>query len=92
MVGNQIGNLIPDPSFGYNLCFKYRNRSCETILDIQVQKNFQWYKILSNPMNFDPCNCPLKIWESLRTLSSKVRAHFGVWGFIPSHSPTLLGA
>jgi hypothetical protein len=34
MVGNQIGNLISDPSFGHNLCFKYPNVSCELILNI----------------------------------------------------------
>jgi len=26
---------------------------------------FQWYKKLFNPMSFDPCNRPLKIWNSL---------------------------
>jgi len=31
---NQIAILIPDPSFGHNLCFKYSNESCEPILDI----------------------------------------------------------
>jgi hypothetical protein len=34
VVGSQIGNLIPIFSFGYNLCFKYSNGSCEHILDI----------------------------------------------------------
>ncbi len=34
VVTNQIGNLIFDPSFGHNLCFKYPNGSCEPILDI----------------------------------------------------------
>ncbi len=32
VVGNQIGNLTPNPSFGHNLCFKYLNGSCEPIL------------------------------------------------------------
>jgi hypothetical protein len=43
-------------------------------------------------MGFDPNNCSLKIQESTRTPIPKVRAHLGVWGFIPSHSPTFPGA
>jgi hypothetical protein len=61
MVGSQIGNLIPDPSFGYNLCFRYPNESCQPILDIYVPRAFQWYKKLFNPMIFDPCNCNLGV-------------------------------
>jgi hypothetical protein len=53
---------------------------------------FQWYKELFNPMDFDPYNRSLKIRESIRTLILKVGAHLGVWRFIPSHYPTLLGA
>jgi len=34
MLGSQIGNLIPDPSFGHNLCLKCPNGSCEPILNI----------------------------------------------------------
>jgi sterol desaturase/sphingolipid hydroxylase (fatty acid hydroxylase superfamily) len=40
-------------------------------------------------MSFDPCNCPLKVWESIGILTPKVGVHLEVWGFIPSHSPTL---
>ncbi len=83
MVGSQI------IKFGHNLCLKCPNGSCEPILDIYVPKAFQWYKELFDPMGFDPCNCFLKIRESIGTLTPKVRAHFGVWGFIPSHFPTL---
>ncbi len=43
-------------------------------------------------MGFDLCNYSLNIQNSIRTLTPKVRAHLGVWGFIPSHSPTFLGA
>jgi len=92
VVRSQIDNLIPDPSFGHNLCFKHQNGSCEPILDILVPRDFQRYKKLFNPMNFDPCNCPLKIWEFIRTLTFKVGAHLEVWGFIPSHFLTLSGA
>jgi hypothetical protein len=82
MVRSQIDNL----TFGHNLCFKYPNGSCKRILDIYVSKKFQWYNKLFNPMSFDPCNCPLKIWVSIRTPIPKVGIHLGVWGFIPSHS------
>jgi hypothetical protein len=37
-------------------------------------------------MNFDPSNRSLKIWDSIRTLTPKVRVHLGVCGFIPLHS------
>jgi hypothetical protein len=80
VVGSQIGSLTPDPSFGNNLCFKYPNGSCEPIWDIYIPRDFQWYKELFNTMIFFPCNRPLKIWESIGTLTPKVRVHLGVWG------------
>jgi hypothetical protein len=43
-------------------------------------------------MGFDPCTFSLKIRESIETPTPKVGAHLSVWRFIPSHSPTLLGA
>ncbi len=43
-------------------------------------------------MGFDPCNCSLEVWESIRTPTPKVGVHLEVWSFILSHSPTLLGA
>jgi hypothetical protein len=43
-------------------------------------------------MSFDPCNRPLKIQESIETPTPKVGVDLGVWGFIPSHFPTLPGA
>jgi hypothetical protein len=39
-------------------------------------------------MSFGPYNYPLKIWRSIATSIPKVGIHFGVWGFIPSHSFT----
>jgi hypothetical protein len=92
VVGSQIAKLIPGLSFGYNLCVKCPNGSCEPILDIYVPKDFQWYKKFFNPMGFDPCNCFLKIRESIKTPIPKVGAHLGVWGFIPSHYLALPGA
>ncbi len=44
VVGSQIANLTPGPSFGHNLCFKCPNGSCELILNIYVSIAFQWYK------------------------------------------------
>jgi hypothetical protein len=92
VVMTQIINLTPGLSFGHNLCFKYPNGSCKPILNIYVPRSFQWYKELFNSMIFDPCNCFMKIQESIETPISKVGAHLGVWRFIPSHSSTLLGA
>jgi hypothetical protein len=92
VVGSQIGNLSFGLSFGHNLCFKYPNGSCKPILSIYVPRAFQWYKKFFNPMSFDPCNHSLKIWKSIGTPTPKVGAHLGMWGFIPSHSPTLMGA
>jgi hypothetical protein len=62
---SQTINLTPCLSFGYNLCFKCPNESCEPILNIYVLRAFQWYKECLNPMNFDPCNRSLKIRESI---------------------------
>jgi hypothetical protein len=92
VVGSQTNNLIPNPSFGHNLCLKCPNGSCKPTLDIYVPRDFQWYKELINPMGFDTCNCSLKIWKSIETPTPKMGAHLGVWVFIPSHSPALLGA
>ncbi len=92
MVKSQIPNLTPDLFFVYNLCVKCPNGSCEPILDIYVLGPLQWYKRLFNLMDFDPCNYSLKIRESIWTLTPKVGAYLGVWGFMPSHSLTLPGA
>jgi hypothetical protein len=89
---NQISSLTHSPFFGNNLCFKYPNGSCKLILNIHIPKYFQWYEELFNSMRFDPWSFPLKIWKSIGTLTPKVGTHLGVWGFIPSHFPTLPGA
>jgi hypothetical protein len=81
-------NLTPNLSFGHYLYYKSPNGSCEPILSIYVPKTFQWYKKPLNPMNFDPCNCSIKIRESIGTLTLKMGVHLGVWGFIPSFSCT----
>jgi hypothetical protein len=40
VVGSQIANLTPTPSFGHNLCFRCPNESCEPMLDISVPRVF----------------------------------------------------
>jgi hypothetical protein len=88
----QIGTLTSNPSFGHNLCFKCSNGSYEPILDIYVLRDFQWYEKIFNLMSFDPYNCPLKIQKFIKTPTPKMGANLGVWEFISSHFPTLLGA
>jgi len=88
VVESQIDNLTFGRFFCHNLCFKYSNGSCEPILDIYVVRAFQWYKKFFNPMGLDFYNRPLKIQKSIETSIPKVGAHFTVWRFIPSHSPT----
>jgi hypothetical protein len=89
MVGNQMTIWFPS-LFLVIICALSANGSCKPILHIYIPRSFQWYKKLFNPMSFDPCNRPLKIWESIETPTPKVGAHLGVWRFIPSHFPTLL--
>jgi hypothetical protein len=78
MVGSQIASLILDLSFDHNLCFRCPNESCEPILDIYVSIDFQWYKELFELMGFDPCNCALKMWESIWDSNSQHGVHLGV--------------
>ncbi len=92
VVRSQIDNLIPGLSFGHNLCFKCLNGSCEPILDIYVQRTFQWYKKFFNPLGFCPYYHFLKIQKSFGTSIPKVKTPLGVWTFIPSPRPTHSGA
>jgi hypothetical protein len=89
VVGSQIANLIPDPSFGHNLCCRCPNEKCEPILDIYVPRTFQWYKKLLKPLSFDPCSCPLKIQKSTGTPTPKVELPWGVrvHSLTPSRTP-----
>jgi hypothetical protein len=91
VIGNPIGTLTPGLFFAHNLCCKYSNGSCETILDIYVLRNFQWYKEVFNPMSFKPSNCSLKIQDFIASPIPEVGIHLGVCGFIPSHPLTLPG-
>jgi hypothetical protein len=86
VVGSQIANLTPGLSFGPNLCFRCPNGRCEPILDIYVSITFQLYKKLFKKMGFDPCDCILKIWESIWDFNSQ---HGNSLGSVRVHSLTL---
>jgi hypothetical protein len=92
VVGSQIANLTPNFSFGHNLCFKNPNGSCEPILNIYIPRSFHYYNEILNKIRFYPYNFPLKIQESMRIPTPKMRVHLGVWGFIFSHSLALPGS
>jgi hypothetical protein len=95
VVGSQnwqtLGSSTPGPSFGHNLRFRCPNEQCELILDIYASRALHWYKECHKPLRFDLSNRSLKFQESTGTPSSKVGVALGVWGFIPSHFPTLSG-
>jgi hypothetical protein len=86
VVGSQIDNLTPSPSFGHNLCFKCPNEQRELILDICVLIAFQWYKEPFKPMGFSPYNCILKIPKSIWDSNSHNGNSFGS---VKVHSFTL---
>jgi len=88
VVGSQIVNLIIDPFFCHNLCYKCPNGSYEAIFDIYTLRNFQWYEKRLKARCFDPYNWALKFWKSRRTPKSPFReceCHFrtfpkvGLW-------------
>ncbi len=89
VVGSQIANLTSGLSFGHNLCFRCPNGLALPILNIYVPRAFHWYRELLKPLSFDPYNCPLKIWESIGTLTPKVELPWGVrvHSLTPSHTP-----
>jgi hypothetical protein len=91
VVRSQTVNLTHGLSFGHNLHFRCPNESCKPILEIYVLRDFQWHEELLKPLHFNPYNRPLKIEESIGTSSLKVGVTLGMWGFIPSHFPTLMG-
>ncbi len=64
VVRSQIANLIPDLSFGHNLCYRCSNGQCKPILDMYPSTTFQWYKELFKAMSFWPLQ--------LRSKNSKV--------------------
>ncbi len=95
VIGSQnwqtFGSSTPEPSFGHNLRFRRSNEQCEPILDIYDSRAFHWYKDRHKPLRFYPSNRSLKFRESTGTPSPKAGVALGVWGFTPSHFPTLPG-
>jgi hypothetical protein len=91
VVGSQIVNLTPDPSFGHNLCFRCSNGQCEPILDIYVSRDFHWYK--KNSSSHWVLTPEIALWKfgSPPALQLPKWNSLGVWGFIPSHLLTLPG-
>jgi hypothetical protein len=87
VVGSQTTNLILSHSFDHNLCFRCPNGSCEPILNIYISIAFQLYKKLFKPIGFFPCNCALKIWESIWDSNSHNGSSLGS---VRVHSLTLL--
>jgi hypothetical protein len=85
MFGSQIDTSIIGLYLGHNLCYKYSSESCEFILDIYVSRDFQWYEELFYLSFLDPSNHPLNIRKTLEIQISKMGAHLGMCGFIPSH-------
>jgi hypothetical protein len=63
------------PAFGYHLCVKCPNGSCEPILDIYVPRSFQWYKKILHPMGFD---LVVVLWK----FESPPRRQFTKWDLI----------
>jgi hypothetical protein len=93
VVGSQIGNLIPDPSFAHNLGCRCPNRQCEGILDIYTSRPFQWHIKQLKARCFDLPNCLLSFWESWRTPNShfwECESHPHTWPNVGvRHTPSL---
>jgi hypothetical protein len=67
VVGSQIADLTPGPSFTHNLGCRCPNDQCKAILDIYTSRTFQWHQEHPNARCFGPCCWALNIWESWRT-------------------------
>ncbi len=81
VVGSQIANLTPGPSFAHNLGCRCPNCQCEAIFDIYVLIPFQWHQERLNARCFGPCCWALNIQESRRTPNLQL---FQVLGFTPT--------
>jgi hypothetical protein len=78
VVGSQIANLTPGPSFAHNLCLRCPNEQCEPILDIYVSRAFQRYQERNNSLRFDPSTRTLEFRESTGTPFPKMGVALGV--------------
>jgi hypothetical protein len=86
LIGSQIFNLIPTPSFDHNSCILGLNEQCKGTLGIYTLRNFQWY-------HKDPIWCLfifltkiLNIQDSRTNATPKVEVHLWVIGLHPLHS------
>jgi hypothetical protein len=70
VVGSQIVNLTPGPSFAHNLGCKCPNGQCEASLDIYISRPFQWHEEQPDARCFGPSTRALNFRESRRTPSS----------------------
>ncbi len=70
MVGSQIADLTPGPSFCHNLCYRCANGSCKAIFNIYTSIAFQWHEERLKARCFDPYNQTLKFPEFRRTPKS----------------------
>jgi hypothetical protein len=67
VIGSQIVNLTPGPSFAHNLSYRCSNDQCEAIFYIYASRPFQWHQEHLNARCFGPCCWALNIRESRRT-------------------------
>ncbi len=81
VVGSQIANLTPGPSFAHNLGYRCPNGQCEAIFYIYASRLFQWHQEHLNASCFGPCCRALNIRESRRTPNPHF---FQVLGFTPT--------
>jgi hypothetical protein len=81
MVGSEIANLTPGPSFAHNLGDRCPNGQCKAIFDIYASRPFQWHQEHLNGRCFGPCCRTLNIRESRRTPNPPT---LEVLGFTPT--------
>ncbi len=83
VVGSQIANLTPGPSFAHNLGYRCPNDQYEAILDMYTSRPFQWHQEHPNARCFGLCYRTLNIRESRRTPNPQLWQ----WEFHPPTSP-----
>ncbi len=81
VVGSQIANLTPGPSFAHNLGNRCPNGQCKAIFDIYASRPFRRHQERLNARCFGPCCRTLNIRESWRTPNLHF---FQVLGFTPT--------
>jgi hypothetical protein len=81
VIGSQILNLTPDPSFDHNSCISSLNDQGEGTLDIFTLRPFQWY--FGGPIwcFFVFSTKALNIRDSCKSATPKMGVHLGIIGF-----------